>query len=449
MIRRKSVILSASEGSRNGFTLMELMVYMAILGIIVIVAGRAFSDSTKFRVRTQNILKATQEAENVATLFKSDVIQMGAKSSLEVKGTGGDDQFIEAEKAAKVHWADDDASSYNLTPGAEGGADALEFKRFRYDGQGKFVSVEQVRWFVENEILKRSCKTIDGTADDDVCPSGEPTVVEIASDVKEFQVWPATPGMMAGDDDDNQKFPPCAGGNCGEEFRMVPRSGDENFMGLKVTLDQSAHKMVTLSGFSSNYLMNEDKVDEAGVLVNQVFATGNADYGNSWKSACTAENFNLEAETEYEISFEVSDGGDADKMRMFVPGRDHMAVGFRYAKDGSKPGEIDDFLFYPPADMKGYGARKMRFSVPKTIEGVCLAFTFASYSPVAANGQVVISDLTLKKLDTSNYQFSEKNFSKENKERVKAFRMKLRIARAGETGDVDIVVPTPSNGVAD
>ena len=78
---------------KAGFTLMELMVYMAILGIIVIVAGRAFSDSTKFRIRTQNILKATQEVENVATLFKSDVAQMGAKSSKEATVAGGNDSF--------------------------------------------------------------------------------------------------------------------------------------------------------------------------------------------------------------------------------------------------------------------------------------------------------------------------------------------------------------------
>jgi prepilin-type N-terminal cleavage/methylation domain-containing protein len=77
------VILSVSEGSRNGFTLMELLVYMMIVGIIVVIAGHAFSNSTKFRVRTQNMLKATQEAENVATLFKADVSQMGAKTSLE------------------------------------------------------------------------------------------------------------------------------------------------------------------------------------------------------------------------------------------------------------------------------------------------------------------------------------------------------------------------------
>ena len=74
---------------KSGFTLMELLVYMAIVGIVVIVAGQAFSNSTKFRIRTDNMIKATQEAENVGTLFKEDLEQMGAKSSKESSGAAG------------------------------------------------------------------------------------------------------------------------------------------------------------------------------------------------------------------------------------------------------------------------------------------------------------------------------------------------------------------------
>ena len=81
---------------KSGFTLMELVVYMAMIGIVVLVAGQAFSDSTKFRVRTQNMLRASEEAENVANLFKDDVAQMGAKASLEYKASSETDSFYMA-----------------------------------------------------------------------------------------------------------------------------------------------------------------------------------------------------------------------------------------------------------------------------------------------------------------------------------------------------------------
>ena len=65
---------------KKGFTLMELLGYMALLGAIVVIAGRAFTDSTKFRVRTHNIISANQEAGNVGPLLQSDISQMGSKS---------------------------------------------------------------------------------------------------------------------------------------------------------------------------------------------------------------------------------------------------------------------------------------------------------------------------------------------------------------------------------
>ena len=48
---------------KSGFTLIELLVYMGIIGVVVIIAGQAFSDSTKVRVRTENMIKANAVAE--------------------------------------------------------------------------------------------------------------------------------------------------------------------------------------------------------------------------------------------------------------------------------------------------------------------------------------------------------------------------------------------------
>ena len=84
---------------KAGFTLVELLVYIGIVGIVVIVAGQAFSNSTKMRVRTQSMLKASEVAENVATLIKEDVAQMGAKSAIDpTASTASADAFTLKEK---------------------------------------------------------------------------------------------------------------------------------------------------------------------------------------------------------------------------------------------------------------------------------------------------------------------------------------------------------------
>ena len=115
-------------------------------------------------------------------------------------------------------------------------------------------------------------------------------------------------------------------------------------------------------------------------------------------------------------------------------------------------------MFFPPATDQASGTRTMRFTVPNKIENVCIAFTFACYSPLVANGRITISDLLLKKVETANYSFnyaSSKEFPIKDKERVKAFKMEMQVNRgdkngaSGETGNVVLIIPTPSNGPYD
>jgi hypothetical protein len=95
----------------------------------------------------------------------------------------------------------------------------------------------------------------------------------------------------------------------------------------------------------------------------------------------------------------------------------------------------------------------MRFTVPQNIENVCMAFTFATYSPLAGHGTVVVSNLKLKRIAGSNYVFGTGTLPDEDKKNVKALKLELEVGRggknnqAGETDHIDIVVPIPSNGV--
>ena len=247
------------------------------------------------------------------------------------------------------------------------------------------------------------------------------------------------------DDNPAQIFPPCdASGSCADEFRLVSRIGDADYVATTITPTDD-NKIVELSGFATNYDKNTNTENSSGKKLNQVVAMENADNSaTTWREKCT--QITLQPKTEYELSFSLADAGTFEKMRLFVPGRDQMSVGFRSTKDGSRPNELDDFFFYPPTDESASGLRAMRFSVPKKLANLCIAFTFVSYSPLAANGKVTITELRLKKIESSNYKFTDSALPLKDKANVKALMLDFSVTRNGEEGVDSLIIRIPSNG---
>ena len=432
---------------KRGFTLMELLVYMAILGIIVLIAGEAFSNSTKFRVRTQNMLKASQEAENVGTLFKEDAAQLGAKASLDAASYGlyprvyMDPTNVDDDKK--------DSSSYAISA-IDAAHDMLSFKSVRYTDAGAYEAVDSIVWKTEGKTLYRSCKTLEGTASSS-CPNDKLLSVEMATGVDTFKVMAATPGATTAA---AVIFPapavPPATEN--KEFKLIPRFGEGDFLFLTVTPAEGGTS-VALTGFATNYDFENGTPQLDQRKGNQVFVGEKNSTTGVWSAQCS--KFSLQPDVEYELSFSMPFASE-DVSRMFVPGRDHMSVGFRKVADGKRPAQVDDFLFFPPT-MGGAsaGKRTMRFSVKEAINDVCIAFTFSSYSPVAASGKIQFNDIVFKKVETSNYRFVASTIAVTEKKNVKAFRLRMSVSRGahdggrGETGDVSLIVPAPSNGPRD
>jgi len=465
---------------KEGFTLMELLVYMAIVGIIVVIAGEAFSNSTKFRVRTDNMIRATQEAENVAMLFKEDAAQLGAKSSREAGDAAlGAEYGVQFSAVNENVYMDPnnvdedqrDFSSFTIT--TTDGMSDVKFRRLRYDENGYYEAVEEVRWFVENNVLKRSCKLLAKkvglvVANDDPCSdveAADKTPVEMATSVDSFYVIPATPGVV--DETLQQIFPP----NNATQFRLIPRTDDIKLASFRTENaggeENGGGTSVIIRDFVSNFNVSTEQVfDSPNQKINQAFAVKNEDDAVAvWSNMCSSYgNLTLEANQVYEISFNVPYPGDDDKSLVFVPGKDHMSVGFRVIGTGDYPrlnGKklIDDFLFFPPLDSRGNGVRSMRFSVPQQISNVCLAFTFACYSPLVSQGRITIENLRVNKVATATYTFDDPPFDaeahKKLKQNVKALQLLLKVSRGkknggpGETGRVLIAVPIPSNGPSD
>ena len=467
------------EESKSGFTLMELLVYMAIVGIVVVIAGEAFSNSTKFRVRTDNMVRATQEAESVGSLFKTDVEQLGAKSAKEsgVAGSGSayGDNFGSVHTSVYMDPsnADDskkDSSSFLITE--ENGFSNLTFRRLRYDNTGYYLATEEVNWYVEDGTLKRTCKFIDkrdGFTVDDSEPcsdvDGELNPIEMATQVTKFNVIPARPGAKS---DSVQVFP-FDGMN---SFRLVSRESSGDYVRFKTTNlmgeENNGGTGVIFSDFFSNYDNSSEGLRSTPELkVNQAFAIKDETVTETnWKRLCSDYGrLTLKAHQEYEISFSVAyPGTTSDKSLLFIPGSDHMSVGFRSIATGEIPQQggvklIDDFMFFPPLSPTGNGVRKMRFHVPQEISNVCLAFTFALYSPLVAYGTVTLKNLKLNRVASSDYTFGSPAFNaeanKSEKKNVKALMLELQVSRGsknggkGETGDVSIIIPIQSNGPRD
>ena len=449
-----------SFNSREGFTLMELMVYIALLGGIVLIAGRAFSDSTKMRVRTQSMLQASQTVGNVGTILKDDIAQLGAKSSKGTYVNGAILDNFDESHISNVYMdpnndtdADKDSSSFHIWKNEGGtGLDRLAMRRLRYTSTGLYDAVEQISWFVENRILKRSCKTLDGNGNTD-CPSQDSIVVTIAENVDKFTITPATPGATS----NTVNILPSAS-TTDFSFKLVPRFGEENFEPLNIQAENE-NRSAKISGFAMNYDFETSKpiTNAQEIKANQVFLAPVGDDANSWSTQCT--KIYLAPYIEYEISFSMPIVAD-DPSRMFCPGRDHMAVGFRYAETGQKPDGLNDFQFYPPTVGNGHdtGIRTMRFTTTDTIKQVCLGFTFASFSPVASSGNIHLDNITLKKIPSSNYTITADACNNPDnnpctdpsvKKNVKAIQVEIAINKNGETGTEKAIVPIPSNGPRD
>lgn len=446
---------------KNGFTLMELMVYIAIVGIVVMVAGQAFSDSTKFRVRTQNMLKASEMVVIATELLKEDVSQMGAKSHyVETTGTFAVDADVLMPVVAGA--TEEDKSSFNLTQKTVDGkrADELTLRRIRYDATGGKVAVEEIEWFVSNGNLIRRCKNISGTATD-VCPKEESFSVIVAENVEQFKIVPGIPAEVIANVN-TRLFP----GETAEDFGLISRfaesenfnarnadgstsektleysrvviAGDESFQGVLSTC-------VTIYAFKTNYHTDDETdVDESKVAAAQLYATNEASKTN-WKE-CTSINF--KANQEYAIRFVL---GYSDVSRgIFVPGRDHATVGLR-SNEGAKISGVSDFFVYPPADGNGSLVRQDLRFVPKSDVSACVAFTFANYSPKGRNLQISIRNLEIYKVISSNYTFTDAtslphSLSVKEKAPVRALQVEFDINKNREVDKTSIVVPVPSNG---
>lgn len=418
---------------KRGFTLIELLVYMGLIGVIVVIAGQAFSDSTKFRVRTENMLQGTTEADNLSQMIAEDLSQMGAKFVL-------NDGSNKLETDVFYDDANSDHSSFALNASKN----EISFKKLVYDKNGVAEYSQLIKWRLDGKTLYRSCQSLEikSTSISSYppdCPhkdEGEPFEVLISDKVEEFSL---TPGRRLQDADfktDAASYYPSKGYFAmGNNFALAPRVG-AGFMRIESVASGSN---VALSQFSSN--TGSEKVASQLYLLD-----GNPTGGDfDWKKCV---KFSFEPYKTYAIAFQLvafASNANPNFMRDFLPGTDHISIGLR-KPDGNVIPYAPDFMVYPSESNDDYN-RYVEFSVPQRTDDVCLAFTIALFSPLVWKGSLTVSKFAVTLRDEAEYSFVDFNLNdKEEKKKVKAFNLDLALKYGKETSRIKKMIPTPDNG---
>jgi len=485
---------------RRGFTLIELLVYMAILGFIVVVAGQVFSDSTVMRIRSQNMLRVSEEVGRVANIIREDVSQMGAKTW----GENGTVYIIKSDKP-EVYIHSADSSSFMLyknvvTSAADNDIefDSLMFRTISFGQDGEFLAVREITWATNAAgELRRYCKTLNGTDEDgETCPSDRAEPVLIAENVKKFSFFPSAPGKMPNTivntqaDIKRDTIFPLATGLNPENFALLTRvDPTKNLEDIDLT---NSGKESTTSFLANNETSYD--VPKSSDSSNEVYLT---EYTNTSNDYTECLLIPMRAGETYVVEFNMlfpDNGSTADQKQndslssQFVPGVDHIAVGLRTNEGNPIPAISPDVLLYAP--QAGEANNKPRYAEftanDKFDENlkVCTMLTFSFYSPTARKGKLVFRDFKVYKKQTGTYHFvKEENnydegFAKEyaavpsntpaklsQKRNVKAFELLLEIDRNGEVagtyskgsvgtkgnsdfkGPTGMAIPVPNNGV--
>jgi len=464
---------------KRAFTLIELLVYMMMLGFVIVVAGRVFSDSAIMRIRSLNMIKNIEEIGRVSNLIKEDISQMG------VKAWGQEDAAQEyyvysiGADNPKIYWnaTGDDFSSYALFHRPEANGiffDSIVFRKAAFDDYGQFLGIREIAWAARESTrqLVRRCATVQkvcppapavcGATDTDLdaCPPVTTNVddvkivpIVIADSIANFKIVPGV-GISANPQEDT-----LFGFSVNPKFKLLSMPENGN---IKATATINAGVETTLFDFAQNPSKNDKFHNELYLAEESGISFSNCKQMNFKKGETYA--------IEFKMPFSIPSGNSQELQQVlnstqFVPGRDHLAIGLRTNTGATIPDAPLDILFYPPQSGNATElSRRLEFSVSADVNA-CLAITIAYYSPStigfnAANGILKFSDFKVfRKPETFRFPKAgdadyNPNYGAETgittstkireKINAKAFEFELEIKNNRNV----MLITTPNNGGA-
>jgi len=453
---------------KRAFTLIELLVYIAILGFIIVVAGRVFSDSTVMRVRSQSMVKTSEEVGSVSNLIKEDLSQMGVKALGQANSSSNNSSSSNApykvynvgKNNPKIYWSASstpgagDSSSYALVHRQENGNffDSIIFRKADFDTAGRFIGVREISWAANSKTgqLLRRCSIVEkvctdtpcGTDNDSVACDGR-TAVIMTEKISNFKIIPSKPGL-----DD--------------------ASDDVLFEGNFYLLSNNYNGATTL---------HSDSIKNTGIVTTVVgpFAQNNSPSEKKHNMLYLSDNttscksLKLKKKETYVIEFGMPYSDD--NSTQFIPNNDHLSIGFRTSAGQPILNAPKDILFYPTLSQTANDfKRRMEFPMGKDdIDNACVAITIAYYPPERAKGTLKFSGFKVFRKADETFHFPKgpgpdnENYGTEaitpitkkieQKTKAKAFELILEIDNNGEKSGTfssdgkGMVIATPNNGV--
>lgn len=180
---------------RHGFTLVELLVYIVIATIVVGIAGQAFVEAARSKLRTTGLLEASTVTSDVVDYLQEDIRRAGAKTWMLGSSSSGTSATSSATlpKLAAIYWDPDnvslpDSSSFLGTSSGSGAhrLDELVFLAGVYGSDGKLESYEKIRYHVDNRVLWRTVVAQNMLSGSAITPL--PGAVRIAENVVGFKL---------------------------------------------------------------------------------------------------------------------------------------------------------------------------------------------------------------------------------------------------------------------
>lgn len=390
----------STQHPQAGFTLVELLVYIALASIVILMAGTVFVDSIRFRANTTRKMQTYSGTAQVVQDVEVDWQQVGVKGQKLMNELGVLD--------SGVYWdtTNSDYSSFELTAGLSANLDILKYRTGVFNDSGRIIGVELIQWHVDGQrnLWRKHERVGVGNADS----------VIMMRNVSFFNI---EAGIYTGDS-----------GATVQDFSYGSRLSLYPVQTAPLVVADSGQG-VSISGFAPN-TMGEVYLDTGGIPLPITLKSG----------------VTYAFETTLSVSEAILSGYDAQA--------NLMAFDLRKISNGLNVSDrldgTDQAIFYPGAD---YVPRPRYFEFSHhqgTDVQVCPVFRFM-FNPThtTSEARVYVTRIRVWEANEAHYEWKSGFSSAQvaQKARVKALRLTLSVESDGEVTRVQRVIPIPNNGV--